>query len=192
MYHKSSISMQLIVLGLSTLFALSGQAMATTTDLGAQTAPSILNFGDTFNTQQSQFYDEYMFSIPMTSVYSITSTFSLGNIFGINNLQSSLYSGTLDITTGRPSSGALVEAGTVTQLSGPGYSGTVDVISPITLGSGNYILEVGGNVSGTAGGSYTGTLNISPVDEPEEWVLLLFGLGLIGFIATRRRRNARL
>jgi len=192
MYHKSSISIQLIVLGLSALFALSGQAMATTTDLGAQTAPSILNFGNTFNAPQSQFYDEYMFSITSASVFSVTSTFSLGNIFGINNLQSSLYSGTLDITTGRPASGALVEAGTVTQLSGPGYSGIVDVISPITLGSGNYVLEVGGNVSGTAGGSYTGTLNISPVDEPGEWVLLLFGLGLIGFIATRRRRNARL
>lgn len=187
MNSKLSISTQLIVLGLSTLFALSGQAMATTTDWGAQTAPASLNFGDTFSAPQNQFYDNYMFSIPTASVNSISSTISFGNFLGINNLESRLYGGT--VTTGQPS-GVLQAWSTAIPISGAGFSGTVAVINPITLGTGNYVLEVIGEVTGTAGGSYAGVLNISPVPEAGEWILLLFGLGMIGFIAVRRRQPA--
>ena len=63
------------------------------------------------------------------------------------------------------------------------------VISPITLSAGNYVLEVRGDVVGTAGGSYAGVLNISPIPEPGEWVLMLIGLGMIGFVAVRRKQN---
>jgi hypothetical protein len=66
----------------------------------------------------------------------------------------------------------------------------VAVIDPITLGVGNYVLEIRGDVTGTAGGGYAGVLNISPVPEPGEWALLLFGLGLMGFIAARRSSNS--
>lgn len=171
------------MLALTALLAISGQAMATTFDLGAQMAPAILNVGDTFNTPQNQFTDDFIFSIPAASVYSVTSTFSMANIFDIANLQSSLYSGT-------PDTGVLVEGGVVNQVSGPGFSGTIVVIDPITLQSGNYFLQVSGDVTGTSGGSYTGVMNISAVPEAKEWALLLSGLGLIGFIAARRRRNA--
>lgn len=157
--------------------------MATTFDFGAQTAPAILTVGDTFNTPQNQFTDDFIFSIPAASVYSVTSTFSMANIFDISNLQSSLYSGTTD-------TGVLVEGGVVNQVSGPGFSGTIVVIDPITLQSGNYFLQVSGDVSGTSGGSYTGTLNISAVPEAGASAMLICGLGLIGFIAARRRRNA--
>jgi hypothetical protein len=162
--------------------------MATTTDLGAQPAPASINFGDAFTAPQSQFYDDFLFSIPTASVDSITSTIDLGNLLGIDNLQTRLYSGTVT-TTGRPS-GLLEAWSTAIPISQAGLSGTVAVISPITLGAGDYILEVRGDVTGTAGGSYAGVLNISPVPEPGEWALLLSGFGLIGFIAARRGRNA--
>jgi hypothetical protein len=44
--------------------------------------------------------------------------------------------------------------------------------------------------SGTAiNAIYGGTLNVSAVPEPETYAMLLAGLGLFGFIASRRRRK---
>lgn len=187
MRHKYSITKQLFALGLSALFALSGQAMATTTDLGAQAAPISLTYGGTYFAPQNQFYDDFLFTISPSSVGSITSTISLGSLFGIDNLQTRLYSGTLT-TTGKPS-GLLQAWSTAIPLSGTGYNGTISVISPITLGAGSYILEVRGDVVGTAGGSYAGVLNISPVSEPAEWAMMLVGLGFIGIVVARRRQG---
>ena len=172
------------------MLGLYGQAMAATTNLGPQAAPSSLYIGDTFYVPQNQFYDEFMFSIPTASFNSITSTINLGDFLGINNLQARLYSGTVP-TTGYPGAGNLLQAWSSTSLfSGPGFNGTVAVISPITLGIGNYILEIRGDVVGSAGGSYSGTLNITPVPEAGEWAMILSGLGLVGLIGARRSRNA--
>ncbi len=68
-----------------------------------------------------------------------------------------------------------------------GGSGTVAVINPFTLGAGDYILEISGDVVGLAGGNYVGVMNISPVPEAGEWVMLVFGLGLVGFFAASPR-----
>ncbi|MEK7708235.1 MAG: FxDxF family PEP-CTERM protein, partial [Pseudomonadota bacterium] len=46
--------------------------------------------------------------------------------------------------------------------------------------------------SGATGGqfaSYAGTMNISPIPEPETYAMLLAGLGLIGFSARRRMQG---
>lgn len=37
-----------------------------------------------------------------------------------------------------------------------------------------------------SGGSYAGSINVTPVPEPESYALFLAGLGLMGFIARRR------
>jgi hypothetical protein len=165
----------------------SAQAMATTTNMGPQAAPVSLTYGGSYVSPQNQFYDEYLFSIDTNSVDSITSTMSLSTLLGINNLQTRLYSGTVT-TTGVPS-GLLQAWSTPITITGTNYSGTMAVISPITLSAGNYVLEVRGDVVGTAGGSYAGVLNISPIPEPGEWALMAIGLGLIGFVAARRKQN---
>ena len=191
MNAKLLISAKFIVLGLLAMFALTGQAMATTTNLGPQASPASLFYGNTFSAPLTQFYDDFMFSIPTVSVDSITSTINLGSFLGINNLQARLYSGTT-IYTGAVPGGVLQAWSTSIPISMGGLSGTLAVINPITLGTGNYILEVRGDAVGTAGGSYSGVLNIAPVPETGEWLLLLVGLGLIGFIATRSSRYAGL
>jgi len=55
------------------------------------------------------------------------------------------------------------------------------------LVAGNYYLEVTGNVLGANGGSYSADLNVAAVPEPETYAMLLGGLGLVGFVARRRK-----
>jgi len=51
---------------------------------------------------------------------------------------------------------------------------------------GDYFVHIAGISSGTAG--YNGTLSlVSPVPEPEVYGMLLAGLGLMGFVARRRK-----
>ena len=61
--------------------------------------------------------------------------------------------------------------------------------TPTSLVAGNYTL----NVSGTAlfAGGYSGSVTLStatvPIPEPETYAMMLAGLGLMGFVARRRR-----
>jgi len=68
-----------------------------------------------------------------------------------------------------------------------------------TPGGGEYGFTIPGfltgplvmTVMGTAGAnaSYGGTLNVSAVPEPETWAMMLGGLGLMGFMARRRKKT---
>ena len=70
----------------------------------------------------------------------------------------------------------------------PGISiETVVLTSPNPLLSGNYTLQVRGLVTGSGGGSYAGTLNLTPVPEVESLAMFLAGLGMMGFISRRRK-----
>lgn len=55
------------------------------------------------------------------------------------------------------------------------------------LGAGNYTLTLAGTKFGAGAVSYSGTLEVSPVPEPSSYALLLSGLGVVGWVAKRRR-----
>lgn len=188
MHSGYSISSRVATLALLALFALSGQAMANTTNLGLQVASITLPYGGTYFSPQTQFHDDFLFSIQMSTVSSFSSSINLGQFLGINNLQLKLYSGILT-STGQPG-GSLLAWSTTVPISLAGNTGTAAKISPIILGAGNYILEVSGDVVGKFGGSYVGALSISPVPEAAEWTMLVTGLGFVVFVAVRRRRNS--
>ncbi len=188
MKKERSTLMRHAALGILAFFAVSGQVRAADTNLGNQLPPSQLTIGNTFANSVGQFNDNYLFSIPAASTDSITSTISLGSIFGINSLQTSLYGGT-NVVSGIPS-GTLMATSNLLSFNGAGWTASSAIINPIMLTAGNYILHVSGNISGTSGGSYTGILNIVAVPEASEWAMILAGFGLIGFIANRRKHHA--
>ncbi|MEQ1663101.1 MAG: FxDxF family PEP-CTERM protein [Thiobacillus sp.] len=53
----------------------------------------------------------------------------------------------------------------------------------------DYTFVVSGNVTGTLGGSYGGVLQALPVPEAETYAIMLAGLGLVGFMVSRRRSS---
>jgi len=186
---KLTILSKRIVLVLSALFALSGQAMATTPtptlpgDLGNLSAPVSINYGNSFTSPSAtQFYDDYSFNISTASADSITSTISLGTYLGIDGLEARLYD----------SNGTLEKWSTPISITQAGVNETIAVINPINLSSGSYILEVRGTVSGSSGGSYSGVLNIAPVPEVAQWVMLLMGFFMTTIAIARRGQNTRM
>jgi len=57
------------------------------------------------------------------------------------------------------------------------------------LTSGDYFMKVSGTGVGSSGGTYGVDLTVSPVPEAETYSMMLLGLGLMGFIARRRRAD---
>lgn len=89
----------------------------------------------------------------------------------ISNL--SLYSGAGDLLT----------TGTATS------TGAFDLwqLSAAALATGNYYLQVSGTVVGNTGGAFAGSVALNPVPEPETYGMMLAGLGVLGFLARRRK-----
>lgn len=130
------------------------------------------------------FIDAYYFQIAPANADAVSATISDGNTFAVTDLFARLYSLSANpegLVLGQPA--GTVYDGVVTSNG----SATMVQINPITLSAGSYVLEVSGTVGGTAGGGYTGSLNLSPVPLPPSFPLLLTGLlGFAGLFARSR------
>ena len=178
--------------GACAMTTLSAQATGTaaapnTVVLGNISAPASIHYGDTFVAPTSQtFYDDYTFTLsPAASFNSITASIDLGAFLGINNISARLYQGNGPFASGTT---PLMQAWSTPFNAAPGVTGSTTVISLPSLSANTYTLEIRGDLVGVAGGSYSGVLNVSPIPEPENYALLLAGLGLLAF-ATRRKAN---
>ncbi len=140
----------------------------------------------------SGFYDDFVFTIGAGQVDSITSSISLGHMLGISGMQVRLYDYNANgeaaplLTT--PVPGTAFDAWSST-VAFPGGTTTVNVLQPTTLNAGTYVVEVRGTVNGTAGGNYTGSLNLTPVPLPAGLPALVSGLGLLAAYGRRTRRR---
>jgi hypothetical protein len=169
--------------------ALSISASAATVNLGSITPPFSTSYGNSFASQAGQFVDDFVFSLsPAGTFNSFAATIDLSNLFQVSNLQARLYQGSGPFTPGVT---PLEQAWSSAISSAPGVSGSILVINPINLAAATYTLELRGEVTGTAGGSYSGVLNVAtlPVPEPGTYALMLAGLGLIGGITARGRKR---
>lgn len=186
------------VLALSSAMATAAPAEVVTasTSFGGLSLPYTKGFNQTLSPLQTPyttadyFLSDYGFSISsLGSFSSAVVTFNLGTILGLSDLSFNLLSG-------MPWAGAVptaLSAGQVTSRNGSilassWNSGGAQVINPMTLGAGDYTVQVRGRVTGQFGGSYGGVLNVAAVPEPSAFAMALVGLGLLGF-ATRRARR---
>lgn len=159
--------------------------------------PGSYNYGQTFvgpitniAGTSSSFYDDYVFTVGTSVASSVTTTINLDTLLNITNLQERLYNAaTGDVipytAAGIPPGATSYFLGWTSPLGTTG--GSVAVLQSAALTAGTYVLEIRGNVVGTAGGSYAGVLNVAPVPLPAALPLLLSGLGALG--AARRRRK---
>lgn len=70
----------------------------------------------------------------------------------------------------------------------PPVSVKVQVLSGAgSFAAGTYQLKVTGSGVTGGSGSYGGNLVATPIPEPETYALMLAGLGVVGFVASRRR-----
>jgi hypothetical protein len=83
----------------------------------------------------------------------------------------------------------LVLAGGGLVASSTGAAGNWNIASTL-LAPGSYVLEIAGKVTGSASGNYNGTLNVSPVPEPETYGMMLMGLAMVGVVARRKAKKA--
>jgi len=160
--------------------------------------PTTDTYARSFNSATSQigstgfgFYDDFIFTVSAAMANAITSTIDFANVLGINNLQVRLYnfSGNPNPPVLGPPNGGVIDAWSSTFSIAPGAHETVSVLPMTYLNAGTYVLEVRGNVTGGAGGSYSGTLNLVPAPLPAALILMLSGLGFLGG-AFRRRATA--
>lgn len=134
-------------------------------------------FGDSFaaNNMGDTFSDQFTFSITGIAHHldAIISSISGSASTGLDITGLSVYS----------EGGVLIQSGTSLM------SGVNDVwtVSADNLAIGNYYLQVSGSMVSTSSGSFGGAVALVPVPEPETYGMMLAGLGLVGYMARRRK-----
>ncbi len=170
-----------------------GYVINQTTPLGTLAVPGSFTYADTFGAgarfaggTTTTFYDDITFTVTAAVTDSITSTINLGTLLGISGMQARLFNGTGPYNAA--TSGLLDQVWGTTASYGAGVTGTTLVLNPISLAAGTYTLEIKGTVMGTAGGSYSGLLNVAAVPEPATLALMAVGLFILGAVVRLRRR----
>ena len=146
-----------------------GSVQAATFEAGTL-SPSVLQ--NSVVLPASTFEDIYNFTIAdfQTLLASVTSTTPGGTTVDqshISNLSLSLFASADGSSLGSVSAGS---------------GNQVDLSQ--NLVSGDYFLKVSGVADGSLGGAYQ--FSIAAVPEPAEWMMLLAGLAVLGFIAKRK------
>lgn len=149
-------------------------AQATTTDLGTLGA-AITNSGGVATLFGALVNDNFTFSLSVASTVQSNVTTFLGNI---NPAFYGIYTAGLDSLVGTADDVLVV---------GRGFS-SVSTSNFDNLAAGSYHFKVFG-LSNAALSAYalSATAVAQPVPEPETYALLAAGLGVIGFVARRRR-----
>lgn len=122
------------------------------------------------------FSDLFYFAIPgLSSADSNISSISFGDTSGIDFKHFDLYK------VGASSAAAV---GSLDADSG------LWILSGTNLSAGNYFFKVEGTITTADAVSYSGNVLVSAVPEADTYAMMLAGLGLVGFIARRRKSVA--
>jgi hypothetical protein len=159
--------------------SLSAQAAvsSTTTNLGTLAVGSATTFSGGAIVGNS-FLDTFNFTLPDNGGTSFTAT-----NYAPGYLSSYVSALITEISLYSTSS-----ATALTSVTNSGINQLTLTYSPSLAG--NYYLKVAGVTGGLLGGGYNGAISVAavtPVPEPETYAMLLAGLGVMGFIARRRK-----
>ena len=148
-------------------------------------------FGDTFamNNNGATFADHFTFSVTGTTSMNfdaIVSSISRTADTGLDFSALSLYRVGGGTGIGGTAGDTLVTSGTSL------HSGEMDVwtLSSDNLAAGDYYVLVSGNLVSDTSASFGGAVMLAPVPEPETYGMMLAGLGVLGFLARRRKQAA--
>ena len=148
-------------------------------------------FGDTFamNNNGATFADHFTFSVEGTTGMNfdaIISSISRSADTGLDISALSLYRVGGGTGTGGTAGDTLVSSGKSLN------TGTMDVwsLSSNNLAAGSYYVLVSGNLVSDTSASFGGAVMLAPVPEPETYGMMLAGLGVLGFLARRRKQAA--
>lgn len=161
-----------------------GVASATDVNLGDITGDVFLPTTVSKAKDLSGFVDRYFFTVSAPSVGSATvADFQLasgtGFLWNIDSLKLELYD---DFGTVGAQDGSDVLVNT--------WTGDFIQATGAPIPAGNLFVRVSGIANGDGGGVYTWHASALPVPEPEAYSMMLAGLGVLGFMARRRRQQA--
>ena len=147
--------------------------------LGTLAVPSSTSFSEAVT---GAFSDSWTFNTLVPSFGTGSATNTSFTIFATTYGLISGFAGTLD--------GNLLTWSTASANIGPGVQTTNSLLStpPIFLAAGAHTLTLAGSTDSN-GAQLSGSISLSPapVPEPETYALFLAGLGVLGFMAKRRR-----
>lgn len=163
------------------------------------TAPGNYVFGHAIAGKQSPqagqpgFSDYWQFSVSEPAVANgWVSSLGMGAYLDIEGLGIRLVQWSGDGAAITPTALMPLTSALTTDIGGNRYS--FAGLTPVSLAPGqSYALYVQGTAVGTAGGAYSGGLNLVPAPLPGGLVLMLSGLPVLGLAGQglRRRRNSR-
>lgn len=141
----------------------------------------------TFNANTSSLGATYGVGTP-GKTFTENFTFSQGSLFELTSAIISISLGTtsgLDITGFTLTGNGVTSVGTMTSSAGL----QTWTLTASNLSAGLYTLAAIGSVTGSTGGSFGGNINVAAVPEASTTAMMLGGLAVVGFAASRRRRK---
>lgn len=158
-------------------------ASTTVTDLGLVTTTSTKGT----NTTDGSFEDFFNFTVGVNAGSILVSTAATFSNYGVSLTNLALYLGTYT-TTASLSGLTPIVSSTSPVFSDLGGGIMVDTIASKSFAlspAATYTLAVNGTSVGDS--RYTTIVQLAPVPEPETYAMLLAGLGVMGFVAKRRK-----
>ncbi len=161
-------------------------AVTTLVDLGSL---STANIGNTYMagtnglTRGTSFIDTYVFDIASDYAFSVGTLVSIdiANLYRIAGLEARFFN-SADVL--------ISDAFIFTSTTNNGIRvNSLYLDSPLLPAGNDYKFVVSGTIDGTVGGSYGGVLQATPIPEADSYLLMLAGLGLLGFAARHKLRN---
>ncbi|MBV8634570.1 MAG: PEP-CTERM sorting domain-containing protein [Burkholderiaceae bacterium] len=121
-------------------------------------------------------------------IYQVNGTFSDTIDFTLSNMSNlSAGVGTLNFSLGGTPYKNISDLDLTLYTAGGTDLGSGTDITLHNLSAGGYYAVISGIANGSAGGEYGGAISVSAVPEPGTVAMMLAGMGLLGYIATRRK-----